>query len=119
MLSSSSIVWAHGPFAAGKYPDLSIFRSHMCEILAENERVLADRGYRNSRCLTPYDCIENRKVHSDPRARHEAVNLRLKHFNVLQQSFRHKLDLHGLCFHAIVHLVQILLHDEPLFSVNF
>lgn len=60
--------------------------------------------------------IDGKKV-SLLRARHETVNLRLKRFNILSSRFRHKLELHGICFHAVPQIVQTaLVCDEPLFS---
>ena len=42
---SGDIVWIHGPFPAGAWPDISIFRHAMKHHLEEGERVEADKGY--------------------------------------------------------------------------
>ena len=40
------IVWIHGPFPAGAWPDISIFRHALKDHLDTHERVEADDGYR-------------------------------------------------------------------------
>ncbi len=40
-----NIVWVNGPYAAGKYPDIEIFRMGLAHWLDEFERVEADDGY--------------------------------------------------------------------------
>ena len=39
------IVWINGPFPAGLYPDINIFRENLKGALDEDERVVADDGY--------------------------------------------------------------------------
>ena len=40
-----NIVWINGPYAAGKYPDIEIFRIGLAHFLDKFERVEADDGY--------------------------------------------------------------------------
>ena len=40
-----NLVWIEGPYAAGKYPDVTIFRNYLKNFLNPNERVVADKGY--------------------------------------------------------------------------
>ena len=40
-----NLVWIEGPYAAGKYPDITIFRNCLKNFLDPNERVVADKGY--------------------------------------------------------------------------
>ena len=35
------VVWIHGPFPCGKWPDISIFRDSLINHLGQNERVEA------------------------------------------------------------------------------
>ena len=42
---AGNIVWINGPYAAGKYPDIEIFRIGLAHFLDEFERVEADDGY--------------------------------------------------------------------------
>ena len=39
------VVWVHGPFPCGDWPDIVIFRSSLISFLDEGERVEADDGY--------------------------------------------------------------------------
>ena len=57
---------------------------------------------------------EERKMKSNARAQHEAVNGRLKQFNVLTTHFRHMkpnkkgmLQKHGMCFNAVAVITQL------------
>ena len=51
------------------------------------------------------------------RARHESVNMRYKHFALLQTASHYRWPLHAFRFHAIVRVTLLALGDEPLFSV--
>jgi len=52
-------------------------------MLTAEERVIADRGYRDSKCdYLPNDLIYQDKLYSTVRARHENANRRIKQFNV-------------------------------------
>jgi hypothetical protein len=42
------IVWLNGLFPCGAYPDLQIARSYLFHCLEIGEKVVADRGYRDS-----------------------------------------------------------------------
>lgn len=117
-ISNASLCWVNGPFAAGSYPDLKIFREHLKNYLGTDEKVVADKGYRGeSSCVTHSNSILRSHLLKRVRARHETVNKRLKGFFVLQHRFRHNRNKHGLCFHAVANLVQIMLSENPLFSV--
>ena len=39
------MVWIEGPYAAGKYSDITIFRHALSHFLDPFERVVADDGY--------------------------------------------------------------------------
>lgn len=116
---SGAIVWFNGPFAAGANPDNSIFRRGLKNQLLDNEVVIADNGYTDAKTLCREDAIEFEQYHSDIRARHETVNMRLKRFRVLSTKFRHDIQLHGVCAHAVAQLAQLNISvQEPLFSVH-
>ena len=42
---TGDIVWINGPFPAGKYNDIEIFRNSLLSHLDQGERVEADDGY--------------------------------------------------------------------------
>ena len=111
-------MWANGPYPCGSNPDIKIFKECLSQKLDPGEQVLADGSYVGDKCVM---CIpgKSEKFSSQVRARHETANRRLKHFAVLGNRFRHKLQLHSMCFHAIVNLTQIILESsDSLFQIN-
>ena len=51
-------------------------------------------------------------------ARHEIVNGRIKNFRVLKNEFRHGLQKHSICFHAVVNIVQASIdYGERLYQL--
>ena len=77
-IQTGDIVWIHGPFPCGRWPDIKIFRSRLIHKLASKEKVEADRGYRGerSKVRTPDDYYSqvDRRAKRRARARHETVN---------------------------------------------
>lgn len=117
-IHTGEIVWCHGGYPCGKYPDITVARMHLVGLLNENEKVIADRGY-NDPCVFILPTEANKGRHKMIMSRHETVNKRIRHFNILQHTFRHDKSLHGKCFHAVLNLVALTIkHEEPLFSVN-
>jgi hypothetical protein len=114
------IVWIHGPFPAGKYPDIKIAQQRYIFMVEDDEMTLADRGYNDQQ----YFVNQNYYPESAPRqkvvmARHETVNSRLKEFAVLDEAFHHNINYHGRCFIAVANVVQLRIENgSPLFSVT-
>jgi hypothetical protein len=53
-IQTGDIVWVNGPFKCGPWPDLSIFRINLKNLLLPREQVEADNGYRGDpSCRTP------------------------------------------------------------------
>ena len=100
------IVWAHGPFKCGTFADVAIFRSSLKQKLLQGEVVLTDGGYPDGKCVRTIPNTST-KFSKDVRARHEAVNGRLKSFKVLKHVFRHSMHKHRLCFMAVAQVIQI------------
>lgn len=119
-ISSGSIVWVHGPFACGAFPDVSIFRLGMKSALSPDEKVIGDKGYRDEKCEKPPAIDDpNKRTYAIIRARHETVNSRFKNFRVLSDTFRHDISLHGVCFHAVANISHIMTKlGNPLFELN-
>lgn len=120
------IVWLMGPFPAGDWPDVEIFRFALKDMLGRNERVEADDGYVGEDPTTAK--VPRRKVHNqDPkilavrcrvRRRHETGNARFKQFKILADKFGYDVEFHAPCFRAVVVLVQLSIENgERLFSV--
>ncbi len=119
------IVWVNGPFPAGRWVDITIFRYGLKKLLLPRERVEADLGYRGDpKVDTPIDHCPNlaqSTIKSLVRGRHETVNKRMKQFGCLQQRFRHNIGLHGDCFNAVAVITQLNIQygGEPLYSVPY
>ena len=127
-IQSGEIVWANGPFPAGRFPDITIFRLGLKrKLLDAGERTEADDGYRGEALcvdLPKEGCFVGGQLQQllkqRIRSRHETVNARFKNFGCLEQRFRHKLNRHKICFDAILVITQLALTkgEEPLFEVR-
>ena len=105
---SGHIVWAHGGFPCGRYPDLKIAREKFVKLLHPKERAVADKGYRyDSRFICAKNGQATNKRIKKILARHENVNRRIKSFDCLSGTFRHELYLHHVFFNAVVNIVQL------------
>ena len=119
-VACGDIVSVNGPFPCGSFPDLRIFRSGMKKQLAKDELAIADGGYRDSGCRKSGENPAMTRLFSVIRARHEIMNRRMKHFNVLSHRFRHHRSLHSSCFHAVANLTQVSNESgERLFTINW
>lgn len=116
---NGNIVWVNGPFRPGEFNDVQIFRQDLRHELIPNEKVIADDGYPDRKCV-------RRAILNDifiPQidrilSRHETVNAHFKRFTVLTTPFRHSLEKHRFCFEAVANICQALhFYEEPLFSI--
>jgi hypothetical protein len=127
-IQSGDIVWLNGPYPAGEWNDIKIFRDSLKNVLAgivPREKVEADNGYRgepqyaktpNDLGLTARAKEQKKKV----RARHETVNKRFKQWSCLRERFRHDIIKHGDVFRAVAVVTQLALENsEPLFEVEY
>jgi hypothetical protein len=98
------IVWIHGPFKAGIWPDFKIFRAGLIHQLGKNERVEANDGYIGKDPCTVkvpggFSRTDvNSVVTQEVRARQETVNKQFKQWGCLKQVFRHDVEKHAACF---------------------
>ena len=125
-IQSGDIVWIHGPFPVGGWPDINIFRHSLLSHLSEGERVVADLGYRGEapqyvKCPgSAYSTEETVTMQSKARARHETMNKRLKQWGCLFHQYRHSLSKHGDVFRAVAVITQLSFrHDTPLYQVEY
>lgn len=44
-------MWVSGPFLAGSYPNILTFKSNLAGSLLQNETVITDRGYKDTKCI--------------------------------------------------------------------
>lgn len=117
------IVWVNGPFPCGDFPDLRIVRESLIYELEEDEYYIADGGYGDggNYSMTPtgrHDFSDRQMA--TVRARHETINARFKNWKALQNTWRHRLDKHGILFRMVANIVQLGLQtDSPAFSVQY
>jgi hypothetical protein len=110
---AGNIVWINRPYAAGKYPDIKIFRSGLAHFLDEYERVEADDGYigeapQKVKCPgCASNPTENQEMQNRVRSRHESLNGRLKNWEILKSMYRHDIMEHGNVFWAVAVITQI------------
>ena len=124
-IATGLIVWIHGPFPCGSFPDIKIFRHGLKHQLAKGESVEADRGYRGEpQCVSvPSDySSQKQKIAKDhARARHEHINGRLKQFACLSHIFRHDVQKHSDVFWSVAVVTQLSLiyGDKTIWSVKY
>jgi len=105
--------------------DITMFRSSGLKdlLVREEEKAIADKGYRGEpETLTlPYEGNKVKKGQMKAaRTRHETLNNRFKKFNCLYHNFRHSIDLHTACLHAVAVIVQLQIEDgEKCYTVNW
>jgi DDE superfamily endonuclease len=113
----SAIIWMNGPFKAGKYTDIKIFREKgLRQQMPNGKKAIADKGYNGEPdfLATPnrMDSHVLKKFKRRARARHESLNTRLKNFKCLAHTWRHgslgdDRDLkHQAAFEAVCVIVQ-------------
>ena len=120
---TGKIVWISGPWRAGRFPDITIFRSGGLRgrLITAGEKAVADKGYRGEPDTIdlPDEGSESHQAYKkEARSRHEHCNRRFKQFQCLGQRFRHKIDFHRECFKAVVVLTELSLENgEPLWDI--
>lgn len=85
------IVWVNGPFEAST-PDSTIFIETLGHLIAEDEGVECDQGYKGDARMKQNNVNRSRKDRSQKskaRSRNEVINSRLKQFNILNVPFHH------------------------------
>lgn len=86
----AKIVYVSGPWPAGYYSDLNLFRLRLRIQLGLDEFLIADSGYPDSRCLQKTGRQHPKhKIFQKLGARHEVVNKRLKKFGAISSKFKH------------------------------
>jgi len=114
-IQTGSIVWVNGAYPCGSWSDVKIFRHRLKHLLAPNELVEADKGYKwDDRCRNPdsYVSRSDQRASRRARARQETINHRLKVFNVLNRTYRHDRRKHQWCFVSCAVLVQMSINNN-------
>ena len=125
-LRTGDIVWINGPCPAGKFNDITIFRSCLLTFLGEDERVEVDDGHVGEaplHCKCPKSFANPEMtlhMQSRVRSRQETINKRAKDFNVLQSIYRNDPTDHPFVFRACVVLKQLSINNgEKLFEAGY
>lgn len=117
-LVTGHIVWAYGGYPAGEYPDLKLSRELYVHQVMPGELTFADKGYRDAKFFITPDSTNN-AGHKYIMSRHETVNKRFRQFRVLGNTFRHDIDKHTSCFHAVANITALVIKmEDPLFSLT-
>ena len=123
---TGEIVWINGPFEAGKWTDICIFRSAQMSELSSNERVEADDGYRGEaprhiKCpLSLSNETQTLYMQQRVRNRQETVNKRFKNWGILKQVYHHSIPKHVDVFRAIAVITQLAItNGEKLFDCGY
>ena len=125
-IRTGDIMWFNGPYPAGYYNDMNIFRDSLVSFLGPGERVEADDGYlgdapHHIKC--PMSCTnpESMKdMQGRARSRQETVNRRFKDWGILKQVFRHELTKHADVMYSVAVITQIAIdNNEKLFQVDY
>ena len=112
-IETGCIVWAYRGFPPGEYPDLKIARKKFIKMLYPGERVVGDKGCKDSKYFIfpekgqKYNNVALKRI----MARHENVNRRIKTFSCLSDTFRHDLSLHHIFFQAVINVIQIAMKN--------
>jgi hypothetical protein len=122
----NSLVWIAGSFMSSKH-DLRTFREDgLADMIPAGKKAITDQGYRGDlvgvgkpvATRSSHDSEALRSFKGRASARHESFNGRIKNFDVLASTFRHKKELHVVAFTACCVIVQYQMeYGSPLFSV--
>jgi len=126
-LHESRCVWLRGPYKAGAYNDIKIFKEKGLKkkLQKYKKKVIADHGYKGYPKListaNSRDTEEVRKFKVRARQRHEKFNGMTKEFLCLSNKFRHQKDMEGklqACYEAVVVITQYKMElGTPLFDI--
>jgi hypothetical protein len=121
-IQTRDIVSCHGPFPAGKWPDINIYRQFVKPMLAPNERVEADAGYHADPTIhgpLDYCCQSEKSVKKKAAGRHETINGRLETFRCLRNQFRHNHHEHKYYFFTAAVTTQLMLQKYGSYYVPY
>jgi hypothetical protein len=126
-IQSGDIVWINGPFPAGSWNDITIFRQSLKSYLEDNERVEADDGYigehpKHVKCPKGFANQQKAlRMQQRVRNRQETINKRFKDWQIMVQKFcNDPLSLHADAFRCIAVVEQLSIsHGEPLFECGY
>lgn len=113
------ILYGSTALSPRKLPGFARFRKYLKLKLRRGEQLIAYGGYQDDECvLFENVAFPEQKLFKMIRARHEIINCRMKKFNVLHQTFRHRISMQGTVFFSVANVIQVsIANHEPMFSV--
>lgn len=125
-IQTADVVWIHGPFPCGKWPDINIFREALMHHLDNGERVEADDGYvgehpMHIKCPKGFaNGEETLYMQQRVRSRQETINNNLKFWGILREVYTQDMVKHGDVVRAILITKQIAINQgETLFQCGY
>jgi len=121
-IQTGEIVSCHGPFKAGKWADITIYRKHVKPMLLPGEMVEGDAGYHaDSTIRGPSDfcCTSEKSAKKKVAGRHETINGRLETFRCLRNQFRHSHHEHKYYFYTAAVTTQLMLRKYGTYYVPY
>ena len=121
-IQTGDIVSCHGPFPAGKWHDLTIYRKYVKPMLLPGEMVKADAGYRGDPTIRLPDdwvCVSEKIAKKRAASRHETINGRLEFFRCLRHQFRHNRHKHKYYFYTAAVTTQLMLRKYGSYHVSY
>ncbi|KAG7366458.1 hypothetical protein IV203_029128 [Nitzschia inconspicua] len=119
-------VWINGPYEAGLWNDIMIFRNALLHELEDGERVESDNGLRGvspqyAKCpLSIGNLVECEDMQQKVRSRHETINKRFKQWRIMKNIYMGSIEHHGGFFRTVAIVTQLCIeHGEPLFSIAY
>ena len=124
----SKCVFIDGPVKAGEVNDLAHFRNTLKQKMTQlpGKILIADGGYSTSQVdevgmiavPNESDPTELHRFKARARQRHESFNGKLKHYKILQDTFRFDHNKHGHVFRAVcVRVAYAMESGSPLYDV--
>jgi hypothetical protein len=124
-LTESKLIWMSGPWPAGTYNDIKIFKEKGLarKLQKHGKKGIADSGYNGYPQLlslpnNKHDDKEVMQFKSRARLRHEGFNRMLKTFDCLSDTFRHSKEQLQACFETVAVVVQYKMErGYPLYDI--
>ena len=121
-IQKGEIVSCHGPFPAGKWADVTIYREFVKPMLLPGEMVEADAGYHMDPSICgplDYICQSEKSAKSKVASRHETINGKLESFRCLRYQFRHNRHEHKYYFYTAAVTTQLMLRKYGHYTVFY
>lgn len=98
-------MWVNGGVPCGEYSDLTLGRESFIHCMHDGEFAIADDVYKDQQYfIYPSAYPQVSAWQKNIMSRHETMNKRMKDWACLKKVFRHRVELHPLCFYAVANI---------------